>query len=304
MYFLRRLLLLPPLLLIISLLSFALVRAVPGGPFDRERKPASPEIERQLLARYHLDEPWWKQYLRFLGGLVHGDFGISLQYRNHTVNDIIKQALPVSASLGMLAFGFAMGVGLPIGYLTAVRRGHWQDYLGSLLAMLMVCVPSFVVAPLLIMLLGIKWRLFPVALWASPMHAVLPAVALGLYFSGRVARLLREGMLNIMKADFITAARAKGLGENALLLKHALPLAMLPVVSYSGPLLADLLTGSFVIETIFQIPGLGAFFVNGSLNRDYTLVVGLVMLYAALLVALNLAVDFVYTLLDPRVRYD
>src|SRR5579862_4953851 len=297
MYFLRRLLLLPPLLLIISLLSFALVRAVPGGPFDRERRPASPEIERQLLARYHLDEPWWKQYLRFLGDLAHGDFGISLQYRNHTVNDIIKQALPVSASLGMLAFGFALGVGLPLGYLTAVRSGHWQDYLGSLLAMLMVCVPSFVVAPLLIMLLGIKWRLFPVALWASPMHAVLPAVALGLYFSGRVARLLREGMLNIMKADFITAARAKGLGENTLLLKHALPLAVLPVVSYSGPLLADLLTGSFVIETIFQIPGLGAFFVNGSLNRDYTLVVGLVLLYAALLVALNLAVDFVYVLL-------
>jgi len=304
MYFLRRLLLLPPLLLIISLLSFALVRAVPGGPFDRERRPASPEIERQLLARYHLDEPWWKQYLRFLGDLAHGDFGISLQYRNHSVNDIIKQALPVSASLGMLAFGFALGVGLPLGYLTAVRSGHWQDYLGSLLAMLMVCVPSFVVAPLLIMLLGIKWRLFPVALWASPMHAVLPAVALGLYFSGRVARLLREGMLNIMKADFITAARAKGLGENTLLLKHALPLAVLPVVSYSGPLLADLLTGSFVIETIFQIPGLGAFFVNGSLNRDYTLVVGLVLLYAALLVALNLAVDFVYVLLDPRVRYD
>lgn len=304
MYFLRRLFSLLPLLLIISFLSFVLVRAVPGGPFDRERKPASPEIERQLLARYHLDEPWLKQYSRFLRDLVHGDFGISLQYRNHTVNDIIRQALPVSASLGLLAFGFAMGAGLPIGYYTAARRGHWQDHVGSLLAVLMVCVPAFVVAPLLIMLLGIKWRLLPVALWSSPKHAILPAVALGLYFSGRVARLLREGMLNIITADFITTARAKGLSENALLLKHALPLAMLPVVSYSGPLLADLLTGSFVIETIFQIPGLGAFFVNGSLNRDYTLVVGLVMLYAALLVALNLAVDFVYLLLDPRVRYE
>jgi oligopeptide transport system permease protein len=154
------------------------------------------------------------------------------------------------------------------------------------------------------MFFGIEWHIFPVALWSSPMHAVLPAIALGLYFAGRVARLLREGMLTILPSEFIVAARAKGLAENTVMLKHALPLAILPVVSYSGPLLADLLTGSFVIETIFQIPGLGAFFVNGSLNRDYTLVVGLVMLYASLLVVLNLAVDLLYTFLDPRVRYD
>lgn len=304
MYFLRRLLLLFPLLLLISLLAFVLVRVAPGGPFDRERKPASPEIERQIKAKYHLNEPVWKQYLRFLADLGHGDFGASLQYRNHTVNDIIAQALPVSASLGLLAFGFAMGIGLPLGYLTAMRRGHSADYLGSFVAVLMVCVPGFVVAPLLVMYLGIKWRLFPVALWASPMHAVLPVIALGLYFAGRIARLMREGMLNVMPSEFITAARAKGLSENALLLKHAVPLAILPVVSYSGPLLADLLTGSFVIETIFQIPGIGAFFVNGSLNRDYTLVVGLVVLYAVLLIVLNLLVDLIYVVLDPRVKYD
>jgi len=304
MYFLRRLILLGPLLVIISFLSFMLVRVAPGGPFDRERKPASPEIERQIQAKYHLDEPAWKQYRRFVVDLAHGDFGISLQYRNHTVNDIIVQALPVSASLGLLAFGFTLGVGVPMGLFSAARRGRWEDYSGSFVAVLMVCVPGFVVAPLLVMLFGIKWRLFPVALWASPMHAVLPVIALGLYFSGRVARLMREGMLNVLSSEFITTARAKGLSETALLLKHALPLAILPVVSYSGPLLADLLTGSFVIETIFQIPGLGAFFVNGSLNRDYTLVVGLVMLYASLLVALNLAVDLIYVLLDPRVRYE
>jgi oligopeptide transport system permease protein len=304
MYFLRRLLLLLPLLLIISALSFVLVRVAPGGPFDRERKPASPEIERQLQAKYHLEEPFWKQYLRFLANLVRGDFGVSLQYRNHTVNNIIAQALPVSASLGLLAFGFAMGVGLPVGYFTAVRRGRWEEYAGSFFAVLMICVPGFVVAPLLVMFVGIKWRLFPVALWASPLHTVLPVTALGLYFSGRIARLMREGMLGVLPSEFITTARAKGLSENVLLLKHALPLAILPVVSYSGPLLADLLTGSFVIETIFQIPGLGAFFVNGSLNRDYTLVVGLVILYAALLVVLNLIVDLVYVLLDPRIRYD
>lgn len=304
MYFLRRLATLMPLLLVISCLAFVLVRVAPGGPFDRERQPASPEIKRALEAKFHLDEPIWKQYFRYLGGLVQGDFGPSLKYRNHSVTDIIKQGLPVSMLLGMMAFGFAMGVGIPVGYFTAVRRGHWEDYSGSLFAIMMVCVPGFVIAPLLIMIFAIHWRLLPVALWGSPLHAILPVAALGLYFSGRIARLMREGMLNTMQAEFVTAARAKGLGENALLLKHAFRLAVLPVVSYAGPLLADLLVGSFVIETIFQIPGLGVFVVNGAMNRDYTLVVGLVILYATLLVVLNLIVDFAYTLLDPRVRYE
>ena len=304
MHFLKRLLLVPPLLLAISFFAFVLVRAAPGGPFDKERKPASPEIERQLQRKYHLDEPVWKQYLRFLGDLSHGDFGVSLKYRNHNVNDIILQALPVSACLGSLAFGFAIGVGVPVGYLTAVRRGRWEDYAGSLFAVLMICIPGFVIAPLLVTYFGLKWKILPVALWASPMHAILPVLALGLYFSGRVARLMREGMLNTLGLEFITAARAKGLSENAVLLKHALRLAVLPVVSYAGPLLADLLTGSFVIESLFQIPGLGTFFVNGSLNRDYTLVVGLVVLYALLLIVLNMLVDLAYVLLDPRVRYE
>jgi oligopeptide transport system permease protein len=304
MHFLRRLAFLPLLLLIISLLAFVLVRLAPGGPFDRERKPASPEIERNLKEKYHLDEPIWKQYGRVLNDLLHGDFGTSLKYRNHTVNDIIAQGLPVSLTLGMLAFGFAMGVGLPVGFITAMKRGHWEDYAGSVLAVLAVCIPGFVVAPLLIMFFAIKWRLLPVALWGSPCQVMLPTIALGLYFSGKIARLLREGMLNTMQAEFITTARAKGLGENAVLLKHAFRLAVLPVVSYSGPLLADLLTGSFVIENIFQLPGIGVFIVNGSLNRDYTMVVGLVVLYATLLVVVNLLVDLGYTLLDPRVKYE
>jgi oligopeptide transport system permease protein len=304
MYFLKRILFALPLLLLISLLAFVLVRVAPGGPFDRERRPASPEIERAIRAKYHLDEPIAKQYLRFLKDLSRGDFGVSLKYRDHTVNDIIRQALPVSLCLGILAFGFCMGVGLPIGYFTAVKRGRWEDYAGSFLAVLMVCIPAFVIAPLLIMGFAIKCRLLPVALWSSPLHAVLPVVALGLFFAGKVARLLREGMLGTMGAEFVTMARAKGLSENALLLRHALPLAILPVVSYSSPLLADLLTGSFVIETIFQIPGLGTFLVNGSLNSDYTLVVGLVLLYAGLLVLLNLVVDLAYVFLDPRVKYE
>jgi oligopeptide transport system permease protein len=197
-----------------------------------------------------------------------------------------------------------MGVGLPAGFLAAARRGHWQDYAVSFVSILAVCVPGFVIAPLLIMFFAIQWRLLPVALWSSPLHAILPTIALGLFFSGRIARLLREGMLNIMSAPFITTARAKGLGETAILLKHGFRLAVLPVVSYSGPLLADLLTGSFVIESIFQIPGIGLHLVNSSLNADYTLVVGLALIYAVLLILLNLLVDLAYVLLDRRVQYD
>ena len=293
-----------PLLLVISALAFALVHLAPGGPFDRERVPASPEIERNLKAKYHLDEPVWKQYARYLGDLAHGDFGVSLKYRNHTVNDIIAQGLPVSITLGGLAFCFAMAVGLPVGFYTAARRGRWEDFVGSFLAILAVCVPAFVVAPILILIFSIKLQWLPVALWDSPWHMILPPIALGLYFAGKIARLFREGMLNAMQSEFVTSARAKGLGEKMLLLKHAVRIAILPVVSYSGPMLADLLTGSFIIENIFQIPGIGVFLINGSLNRDYTVVVGLSLLYAMLLIAMNLIVDFAYTLLDPRVKYE
>jgi oligopeptide transport system permease protein len=304
MYFVKRILFLIPLLLVISFLAFALVRAVPGGPFDRDRKPASPEIERNLRAKYHLDEPLWQQYLPYLGGILHGDFGPSLKYRNHSVSDIIAQGLPVSLTLGAAAFCFALGTGIPLGFLTAARRGRWQDYAGSLAALLVICVPGLVIGPILIMFFAIKLRWFPVALWGSPWHAILPTLTLGLYFSGRIARLMREGMLDTLQAEFITTARAKGLGEIAVLVKHAFPIAVLPVLSYSGPMLADLLTGSFIVENLFQIPGIGVFMVNSSLDRDYTMVVGLVLLYAVLLLVLNLAVDFAYSALDPRVKYE
>lgn len=304
MYFVRRILFAIPLLLVISALAFTLVHLAPGGPFDSERQPASPEVERNLKAKYHLDEPIWKQYARYLGDLVHGDFGVSLKYRNHTVNDIIAQGLPVSMLLGGLAFCFAMGAGIPLGFFSAARRGGWPDYTGGFLAVLAVCVPSFVVAPFLILVFAMKLKWFPVALWSSPWHMILPPIVLGSYFVGTVARILREGMVSAAQSEFVTAARAKGLGETTLLLKHGLRIALLPVVSYAGPMLADLLTGSFVVENIFQIPGIGVFLVNSSLNRDYTVVVGLSLLYAILLVALNLVVDFSYTLLDPRVKYE
>jgi len=304
MYFVRRIIFAVPLLIVISAMAFTLVHLAPGGPFDRERKPASPEIERNIKAKYHLDEPIWKQYGRYLGDLFHGDFGASLKYRNHSVGDIISQGLPVSMVLGGLAFCFASAVGIPLGFITAARRGGWQDYSGSFFSVLAVCIPSFVLAPSLILIFAIKLRWFPVGLWESPWHMILPPIALGSYFIGQVARILRDGMLTAAQSEFVTAARAKGLGETTLLFKHVFRIALLPVVSYSGPMLADLLTGSFIVENIFQIPGVGIFLVNSSLNRDYTVVVGLSLLYAILLIGLNLAVDFVYTLLDPRVKYE
>jgi oligopeptide transport system permease protein len=315
MYFIRRILFAIPLLLIISMLAFVMCKSVPGGPFDNERRPASPEIERNENARVHLDEPTWKQYLRYLGLVWKKDdqghwqhepasWDLSTKYRNHGVADIIEQGLPVSMTLGFLAFSFALGVGIPLGFFSAVRRGGWPDKIGSFVALLTVCVPSFVFAPFLIFIFSMKLRWLPVGLWESPWHMILPSVTLGTFFVGKVARLMREGMISTAQSEFVTAARAKGLDETTLMFKHAFRIALLPVVSYAGPMLADLLTGSFVVENIFQIPGIGVYFINSTLNRDAIMTVDLALLYAILLVALNLAVDFAYTLLDPRVKYE
>jgi oligopeptide transport system permease protein len=220
------------------------------------------------------------------------------------VNDIVAGALPVSLSLGLLAFCFAQGVGIPLGFYTAVRRGQWGDHIGSFFALLAFCIPSLVVAPLLIMIFALKLGWLPPALWEGPKHAILPMIALGLYYAGRISRLLREGMTEVLQQPFITAARAKGMSEARLLWKHAFRLGVLPVVSYSGPMLADVLTGSFVVESAFGLPGMGIFVVTSVQNRDYAMTVGLTLLYAVLLLGLNLLVDFSYTLLDPRVKYE
>jgi oligopeptide transport system permease protein len=320
MYFIKRIFGMIPVLLILSIVCFVLFQHTPGNPFDKERVPASPEIEHKLKEKYHLDEPGWKQYLRQLGlyfqrgenghlklaqtGWLEGDFGPSLEYRDHTVNDIIAQALPTSIVLGLSAFLFSIGVGIPLGFLTAVKRGQWSEYVGTFFTMLTFCIPNIVVGPVLILIFSIYWHIFPVALWGTPMHIVLPTIVLGLYFAGRVARLMQEGMLNTLHSEFITTARAKGVSESAILWRHAFRLAVLPVLSYSGPLLADMLTGSFVVENIFQIPGIGTFMVTSLFNKDGPMTLGLVLLYGVLLLVLNLIVDFSYSLLDRRVRYE
>lgn len=303
MILLRRLLLIPVLVWVVATLAFFLMRAAPGGPFDRERAPASKEVEAALKARYHLDESLGRQYLRFLGGLVKGDLGPSFKYRHHTVNDVLTQALPVSLMLGWLAFGTALGIGIPTGFLGAVYRGRWPDWAGSLLVLIGVCIPTFVLAPLLVLFVSLKLGWLPVALWGSIPQAILPTFALGLYFAARVSRLLREGLSETLRAPFILTARSKGLGEFQLLRRHALRPSLLPVISYCGPMLADLLTGSFVIERVFQIPGTGAFFVNSFFSRDYPMMVGLVIVYSTLLLLLNLASDLAYRWFDPRVRH-
>lgn len=303
MFWLKRSWTLLPVLLLVSMAAFALVRLAPGGPFDRDRAPASPEIERALRDRYHLDEPLWRQYARFLAGAVTGDLGPSLKHRNHTVTEIIAQGFPVSMALGAAAFCVALGIGLPLGVAGALHRGRWTDGCTSLLALLAVCIPGFVAGPLLILFLAVRRDLFPVALWGGPWHMVLPVLTLGGYYAGRVARLAREGWTDVMTSPHIRAARARGLPEWRVQLRHALPLAILPVVTYSGPLLADLLTGSFVVENLFQLPGIGTLTVNSALNRDYPLIVGLVLLYSSLLLVLNLLTDLVHAWLDPRVRH-
>jgi oligopeptide transport system permease protein len=304
MYFLKRLAFLVPLLLVISFLAFGLMRLAPGGPFDSDRTPASPEIEKALRAKYRLDQPIPVQYWFYLRDLGRGDLGLSTKYRNHNVNDIVADAFPVSLALGGLAFCFALGFGIPWGVWTAVRRGTWTDYSLGLLALLAVCIPGLVLGPLLVLAFAVRLHWFPAALWDTPMHFVLPTFTLGVLFAGKVARLVRESMTTTLQSEFIVAARAKGLSESTLLYRHALRLALLPVVSFSAPMLADLLTGSFVVESIFQIPGLGPFFVNSTLNKDYPLLMGLVLLYAGLLLLLNLLADFTLAFLDRRVRYE
>jgi oligopeptide transport system permease protein len=304
MYYLKRILFIFPVLLVISFVTFALLRVAPGGPFDSARAPASEEIRKLQRAKYHLDEPFLKQYGRYAGDLARGDLGPSTQYRDHSVNDIVASALPVSLALGLLAFCFAQAVGIPLGFYTAVKRGKWGDYIGSFIALLAFCIPSLVIGPILIMIFALKLGWLPPALWQTPIHAILPMIALGLYYAGRIARLLREGMTDVLKQPFIVAARSKGMSETKLLWKHALRLGILPVISYSGPMLAEVLTGSFVVENVFGLPGIGVFVVTSVQNRDYSMTIGLTLLYAVLLLVMNLLVDFLYTVLDPRVKYE
>lgn len=283
--------------------TFFMIRFVPGGPFTAE-KAVTPEILRNLEAHYGLDQPMWRQYLDYLGSLARGDLGPSFKYPNRTVNEIIADKLPVSAELGALSLGIALLFGITLGTFAAVRRNTWIDYTASTFGMAGISIPTFVVGPLLVLGFAIHLGWFNASGWYVPRDRVLPAIVLGLAYAAPISRLTRGGMLEVLHQDFIRTARAKGASEFRVVTRHALRGGLLPVVSYLGPAVAGILTGSFVIETIFQIPGIGREFVNSAFNRDYTLVLGTVILYAGLIMALNLIVDIIQAWMNPKVRLE
>ena len=302
-YLLTRLAGAVPTLFIIVTVAFFLIRAAPGGPFDQEQA-LPPEIMANMQRAYGLDQPIWIQYGRYLGGLAHGDFGPSFKYKDFSVTELIGQGLPVTLELGAIAMVLAMALGVPIGTFAALHHNRAADYATMALAVAGIAVPSFVVLPFLGLLFGIHLHWLPVAGWepGSVRDLVLPVAALTLPPLSVIARLARAEMLEVLRSHFIRTAIAKGLPLHTIVVRHALRPALLPVASYLGPAVASIMTGSLIVESIAGLPGIGRYMVQGALNRDYTLVMGMVIIYSALLIVMGLLVDLLYAWLDPRVR--
>jgi oligopeptide transport system permease protein len=299
-----RLLGLIPTLLVLITIAFFLIRLAPGGPFDGE-KILPPEIKANLDVKYHLDEPLIKQYFRYLGQIITLDFGPSFQYKDWTVNELIARGFPVSLTIGGLAMLLAFFLGTLIGIVAAMRQNTAVDYSLMGVAMLGISIPNFVVAPLLILLVAVYAGWLPAGGWDwSVQRMVLPVITLALPAIAYIARLTRGSMIEILHSNYIRTARAKGLPEHLVIRRHALKPALLPVISFMGPATAALITGSVVIERIYSIPGLGSYFVQGALNRDYTLVMGVVVFYGVIIILLNFIVDILYAWMNPRIRYN
>jgi oligopeptide transport system permease protein len=299
----RRLIVAIPTLLVVITAAFFMMRAAPGNPFSGDRK-LPPEIEKNIEAKYGMDKPLVNQYFDYVGGVLHGDFGPSLKYRDKTVLEIIKENYPVSLTIGLSAFVIAICAGVSLGVIAAVRQNGPADYTTMAIAIVGVCIPSFVTAPLLQLVLGSKLGWLPIASWnggALP-NLIMPITVLALPQIAVISRLTRAGMIEALRSNYVRTARAKGLPEFTIVTKHAIRAAILPLVSYLGPAFAGLLTGSLVVERIFGLPGLGKFFVTSALQRDYTVVMGMVIFFATLILMLNLLADILYAALDPRVR--
>lgn len=334
-YIIRRFLWMVPVLLMVTVVTFGAMKLVPGGPFSSEGRPMSPAIRANFEARYHLDEPVWKQYIRYMVGDIvdtgnirdfgrHGllgfDLGPSYKYRGRTINNvlfdggIVKAAVSVSAQLGMLAVLIAVGIGIPLGVISALKQNTITDYVSMFFAMLGVSIPNFVVG--LMLILTMLWLslhdlpALPLARWGTKSvgdwlsHMILPAITLGTGGTALIARLTRASMLEVIRQDYIRTARAKGLRERAVVFGHTLKNSLIPVTTVVGPLMAAWLTGSFIIEHVFSVPGIGRFFVTSIADRDYTLIMGTILVYAVLLVFMNILVDISYAFLDPRIRFD
>lgn len=286
---------------IVITITFFLMHAIPGGPFTAE-KSLPPYVLHSIEERYKLNDPLYKQYGDYLCNLVQGDLGPSFKYPGRSVNDIIKDGFPVSFKLGIEAILIAIIIGIPAGILAGVKKDKWQDRAVNFFTTLGVAVPSFVVATLLIYVLSTKLHLLPAAMWNGWRYEIMPALALSGMPMSFIARLTRSSMLDILSQDYIKTARAKGLSWSKVLIKHALPNSLIPVVTYLGPMTASILTGSFVIETIFAIPGLGQYFVTSIYNRDYTVILGVTIFYSVIVIVLNMVVDLLYPLLDPCIK--
>lgn len=302
-YILKRFLEAIPVLLVITLLTFSMLHIAPGGPFDQE-KPLPADIEANLRAYYGLDKPLFEQYIQYLKNLLHGKLGPSFKYPGWTVNEIIANKIPVSMELAIYSLIIALFFGVLIGIFAALNQNTFLDYLPMSLAMIGICLPSFVIAPLLILLFAIKLEWFHTSGWNTMSDRVLPAITLAIFYTAYLARLTRGSMLDVLQQDYIRTAKAKGLSPFRITFIHALRNALPPIVSYLGPALAGLISGSFVIETVFNIPGLGHFFVQAAFNRDYTLVLGTVLCYAIAIVIFNLIADVILVCLNPKEKFN
>lgn len=291
-----------PVLLIVITATFLLVRAAPGGPFDAE-KAVPAEVKKALEARYQLDQPLWQQYSNYLGDLLQGDLGPSFKFPGRSVNELLEAGLATTAELGLYAMLVAILIGVTAGVIAAMRPNSVQDYLPMSLAMLGICMPAFLMGPLLVLIFGIWLEWLPVSGWGDiPGDKILPAITLGAAYAAYIARLSRSGMLEILNQDYIRTARAKGLPEWQVIIKHALRGGLIPVVAFLGPAFAGLLAGSFVVETIYQIPGIGRLYVQAAFNRDYTLILGTTVFFATLIVLFNLLSDILAAWLNPVLR--
>ncbi len=304
-YIIRRILFFIPVLFIITLITFITMRTIPGGPFDFVGdKSLPPSVVANLEAKYHLDDPLWKQFVDYLWGVVRLDFGPSYRQRGRSVNDIISGTLVTSAQLGAVSLFLSILIGLPTGILAALKQNSIVDYLSTFIAVVGRSVPSIVMGPLLMWIFALQLGLFPTSGWGRPIQVVLPAVTLGAYFSAYIARLTRASLLQVVREDYIRTARAKGLTERAVIVGHALKNSLIPVVTIMGPIFAGVLTGTFVVEQIFAIPGMGKHFVQSVNNRDYPVVMATTLIFALAIAMANLLVDITYAFLDPRIRYE
>jgi oligopeptide transport system permease protein len=301
-YIIRRVLWLVPVLFVVTVITFLLMHAVPGGPWSTDRA-VSAGVQARIDAQYNLDLPIWQQYAIWVADFFQGDFGTSFRYRDRTINDIIAEGLPITIHLGLMAFTLAVGVGIPLGIIAALGHNRWPDYGATAISMIGIATPSFVLAILLVVVFSVHLKWFPVTGWKGPDSWVLPVVALAGFQIAVIARYTRASMLEVTRKDYIRTAQSKGLKDRAVVVRHMIRNALLPVITVIGPILAFLVTGSFIIEAFFGIPGVGRYYVQGIVGRDYSMIMAMTVLYAFAVAFLNVVVDVAYAFIDPRIRY-